>query len=91
VGEGCRDWRQLSHILWEQVYGPIPEGSRLIYKDGDKLNCTLENLALVTLGENAVMNNNGLRSNVPEHTETGILIAKIKIAAAQRKKKSGKR
>ena len=87
VGEGSRDWRQLSHILWERANGPIPEGCRLIYKDGDKLNCTLDNLALVTLGENAVMNNSGLRSEVPEHTETGILIAKIKIAAAKQKKK----
>ena len=55
-------------------------------KDGNKLNCTLDNLALVTLAENAVMNNKGLRSEVPEHTETGILIAKIKIAASKRKK-----
>ena len=86
VGEGARDWRQLSHILWEQTNGPVPEGGRLIYKDGNKLNCTLDNLALVTLAENAVMNNKGLRSEVPEHTETGILIAKIKIAAAKRKK-----
>ena len=86
VGEGCRDWRQLSHILWEQANGPIPEDGRLIYKDGDKLNCTLENLALVTLAENAVMNTMGLRSEVPEHTETGILIAKVKIAASKRKK-----
>lgn len=86
VGEGCRDWRQLSHILWEQANGPIPDGYRLIYKDGDKLNCHLDNLALVTLAENVVMNTKGLRSEVPEHTETGILIAKIKIAAAKRKK-----
>lgn len=86
VGEGSRDWRQLSHILWEQANGPVPDGCRLIYKDGDKLNCTLDNLALVTLAENAVMNNKGLRSDVPEHTETGILIAKVKIAVAKRKK-----
>lgn len=86
VGEGCRDWRQLSHILWEQAHGPVPEGCRLIYKDGDKLNCTLSNLALVTLSENGVMNKAGLRSQIPEHTETGILIAKVKIAAAKRKK-----
>ena len=88
VGEGCRDWRQLSHILWEQANGPVPDGSRLIYKDGNKLNCTLENLALVTLAENAVMNVKGLRSDVPEHTETGILIAKVKIAARKRAKKA---
>lgn len=90
VGEGCRDWRQLSHILWEQANGPIPEGSRLIYKDGNRLNCTLENLALVTLAENGYMNKKGLRFSTPEHTETGILIAKIKIAAGKRTKKAGR-
>lgn len=89
IGEGSREWRQLSHILWEQANGPIPEGCRLIYKDGNKLNCVLDNLALVTLEENAVMNCAGLRSEVPRHTEIGILIAKVKIAATKRKKKVG--
>lgn len=87
VGEGARDWRQLHRILWEQVNGPVPDDCVLIFKDGDKQNCTLENLALVTKAENAVMNRGDLRFSTPEHTEAGLLIAKIKIAASKRKRR----
>lgn len=84
MGEGARDWKQLHILLWERDGREIPQGHVLIFKDGDKENCVLENLMLITRAENAVMNRCGLRFSTPEHTETGNLIAKIKIA--QRKK-----
>ena len=61
----------------------------MIFKDKNRQNCVLENLALVSLAENAVMNRAGLRFENAAHTETGILIAKIKIAARNRKKQKG--
>ena len=87
VGEGCRDWKQLHRLLWEQANGPVPEGCHIIFKDGNPMNCVLDNLAVVTLSENAVMNRNGLRFDNAEHTDTGILIAKVKIAAAKRRRR----
>ena len=86
IGEGARDWKQLHILLWEEVNGPVPDGYNLIFKDKNRQNCTLDNLALVTKAENAVMNRCGLRFEDPEHTETGLLIAKVKIAANKRKK-----
>ena len=86
-GVWLQNWKQLHLLIWEDAYGPVPEGHRVIFKDGDHQNCTLENLALVTLAENAVMNKSGLRFTNAAHTETGILIAKIKIAAGKRKKR----
>ena len=85
-GVWTQNWRQLHLLLWEEAYGAVPEGHRVIFKDGDRQNCVLENLALVSLAENAVMNKQGLRFDNAEHTETGILIAKIKIASRRRKK-----
>ncbi len=85
-GVWTKNWRQLHLLLWEQAYGTVPEGHRVIFKDGDRQNCVLENLALVSLAENAVMNKHGLRFDNAEHTETGILIAKVKMAAARRRK-----
>lgn len=86
IGEGARDWKQLHILLWEEANGPVPDGHNLIFKDKNRQNCTLDNLAMVTKAENAVMNRCGLRFEDPEHTETGILIAKVKIAAGKRKK-----
>lgn len=37
--------------LWEQAHGPIPEGYFVMFKDGDSMNCVLENLLLVNRPE----------------------------------------
>lgn len=34
--------------LWEQAYGPIPKGHNVQFKDGDTLNCVLDNLYLIS-------------------------------------------
>ena len=86
-GNWRHNWRQLHLIMWEEAHGPIPKGHLVIFKDGNRQNCVLENMALITQAENAVMNKQGLRYETAEHTETGILIAKIKIAARKRKKR----
>lgn len=87
TGEGARDWKQLHLILWEEANGPVPDGYLVTFKDSNKQNCVLENMMLITRGENAVMNRSGLRFRTPEHTETGLLIAKVKIAAAKKKRR----
>ncbi|MEE8574941.1 MAG: HNH endonuclease signature motif containing protein [Thermodesulfobacteriota bacterium] len=33
--------------LWEMEHGPVPKGHCLIFKDGDPLNCVIDNLLLV--------------------------------------------
>lgn len=88
-GDWRQNWKQLHLLIWEETHGPVPEGSMVIFKDSDRKNCAPENLALVTMAENAVMNRNGLRFSHAKHTEGGILIAKIKIAARKRKKRKG--
>lgn len=40
-------WLRKHRYIWEQAYGKIPPGKALLYKDGNRLNCTLENLVLV--------------------------------------------
>lgn len=41
------NWRLKHRLVWEQANGPIPEGMIVFFKDGDRSNCTIENLALV--------------------------------------------
>lgn len=86
-GGGRFNWKQLHLLNWEEANGPVPPGHVVIFKDKNPMNTDLENLALVTMAENSVMNKCGLRFERAEHTETGILIAKVKIAAKKREKK----
>jgi hypothetical protein len=71
---------------WEKHNGPIPEGKKVSFLDGDKDNCSIENLFLIDNEENLEMNRSKLRFENPNLTETGLQIAKLAIAVRQRKK-----
>ena len=86
-GPGPLDWKPHHQLVWERAYGPQPEGHVIIFKDSDKTNCDLENLELITMAESLEMTRSGLRSTDPAHTETGLLIVKVKQAGRNRKKK----
>ena len=74
-------------LVWESAYGPVPKGYNVTFLDGDKTNCDIKNLALITKAEHLQMTRLNLRSPFPQLTETGILIAKAGIAAQKAKKK----
>jgi hypothetical protein len=79
-------WRQKHILVWEKHNGPIPEGFMVTFKDQDHANCSIENLALISKSENAIMNVQGLRSEDPKLTETGILLARLKHKVSQAEK-----
>ena len=74
-------------LLWEKANGPIPKGCNIIFLDGDKRNFDLDNLALVTNAEHLELTRSGLRSNNPQLTETGVLIAKSIVTTREVKKR----
>ena len=39
--------------IWEQAYGPIPPNHCIRFKDGDPMNCTLDNLYMVSRADHA--------------------------------------
>lgn len=86
-----KNWKQEHILRWEEVNGPVPEKHCLIFLDGDRENVELSNLKLISRGELAVMTRLHLRSEDPEITETGLLIAKLCTAIYQKKKKTGGR
>lgn len=45
-GPNNNNWKYLDVLVWESEYGPIPFGHVVVHKDGDLLNCKLENLRL---------------------------------------------
>lgn len=73
--------------VWEEHNGPIPEGKMVSFLDGDKDNCDISNLVLIDNEENLEMNRSKLRFADPELTETGLLIAKVKVTARKKKGK----
>jgi hypothetical protein len=73
-------WKEKHRWVWEQANGKIPEGMCIIFLDNNTLNCTLENLAMVSMSENLVMSQRGLYTNNPEATLAGIAIARHLLA-----------
>jgi hypothetical protein len=48
VGGSSTNWMFVHRMVWEQAHGPIPEGYRIWWKDGDHTNNDLENLELLS-------------------------------------------
>ncbi len=86
-GPGPLDWKPHHQLVWERANGPQPDGCVVILKDGNRDNCELENLMLVTMAESLELTRSKLRSSDPDLTETGVLIVKVKRARFDRKKK----
>lgn len=42
--------------VWEQAHGPIPEGYCVKFKDGNRMNCSLDNLYLISRSKQLVYN-----------------------------------
>lgn len=73
-------------LVWEAANGPVPEGCIVVFKDGNKQNVSLENLACITRGQNAVMNQAHIRCDNPEAFDVCLAMADIKSAVSKCKK-----
>jgi hypothetical protein len=49
ISEG--KWESLHRYLWEQANGKIPSGYNVVFKDGNTLNCVIENLECISNAE----------------------------------------
>lgn len=83
-------WEFLHRAVWEEHNGPIPEGMDVTFKDSDRLNCDIENLMLVTKGENCTLTRLGLRSEDPELTEAGLNVVRLKQAVNRKRRERRK-
>lgn len=89
VQEQGTQWERFELVhrkVWEEHNGPIPEGKRVSFLDGDKDNCDIKNLVLVDMAENLELNRTKLRFADAELTEAGVTVAKVRVAARKRKK-----
>lgn len=55
---GTNKWVNYARYIWEQANGPIPAGHIVIHTDGDRMNCSLDNLQIISRRENMARNRN---------------------------------
>ena len=79
-------WEFLHKLVWQEANGPIPPEHNIIFLDGNKQNCNLENLYCIPKDEYGALQS--LRSENPEITLTAVAVVKLKYLALE---KDGKR
>ena len=86
-------WKLKHRLIYEKYYGEIPAGYSVIFGDGDKQNCNIDNLILVSRSELLLMNRNKLIKNDSVLTKVGVNIAKLLDTMNKKKRscKNGKR
>lgn len=83
-------WEFLHRAVWEEHNGPVPDGMTVMFKDGNKQNCDIGNLLLVSRGEIATMTKKGLRFEDPDLTEAAVNTVRLLIRAnKKRRRKEG--
>ena len=70
-------WKTKAVVIYEEKYGKIPKGHKVIYLDGNRQNLDVSNLKVISSAEELIMNRNNLRYSNKELTESGCLVAKI--------------
>ena len=78
-------WEFLHRAVWEEQFGPVPDGMVVTFKDGNRLNCEISNLMLATKGEMAVMTKKGYKFEDPDLTETALHMVRLQICANKKR------
>ncbi len=50
------NWQLMHRVIYEQYHGPVPKGSIVTFKDGNTMNCDIDNLICITMAENMMRN-----------------------------------
>jgi hypothetical protein len=66
-------WELLHRKIYADKKGPIPSGHIVAFKDGNKLNCSLENLYLMPMKKNLQRNRSSF-NEYPESIKTTVKI-----------------
>lgn len=84
-----KKWKQKHVVIYEEHYGPIPKGNKVIFLDRNIRNFNIENLACVTSAELARLNQNHRISEFSEVTKAGIVLEKYRETIRQKRKENG--
>lgn len=90
--DGHNDWRDLwkpkHRAVWEEANGrQTPEGSMIVFADGDIRNFDPDNLVCMTMAEHAVICHQGIAYHDRESCEAAIAIARLQSRVYARSKR----
>ena len=74
-GGGGKAWTFLQVVVWREHFGDIPKGFRVSFKDGNRCNCSPDNLVLVTRRQ--MMSRNTIHNYPPEVRDAIRTLAKL--------------
>lgn len=74
INKSHPNWVLKQVYVYEQAYGTIPKGHKLVFLDGNRQNCELSNLQLVSNDVHLRMNHNRYYNHSKEITRAGIEI-----------------
>lgn len=75
-------------VVWEQTHGPAPEGMVIAFRDGDKMNCDINNLMLISRAELLRLNQYNYKE-APEELKPSLLALtklEVKVFGARRQR-----
>lgn len=72
------DWEPKSKVVYEEAYGPLPEGCFAMFCDGDKSNFDPGNLLAVPKRLMGVMNGLGIEWHDRETAKTALMLAELR-------------
>ena len=76
-------------VVWEKAHGPVPKGYKLSFKDGNKLNCDIENLDLLTHAEMLRLNKMHYAEAPQEIKPTLKVMAKLDVKRFELSREAG--
>jgi len=76
TGLKTKMWVYKHIYIWEQAHGKAPKGHNVIFLDGNKSNCELDNLAMLSKAEAVKLSQLGLRSCDKNVTLAGIAVVR---------------
>lgn len=76
-GDSRKGWAKKHYLIWEEVNGPVPDGYRLLFLNGNRQDIRLDNLELVSNAQLLILNRQRLIKQDPNITKIGVTVAKI--------------
>lgn len=72
-----KQWVYKQRYIYEQHYGAIPDGYKVVFLNGDKTDYRIENLAVAPSKDVLTIYGQGLSSKNPEATKLGLQVARL--------------
>jgi hypothetical protein len=84
--KGKKNWKFKHHLIYEEHYGPIPDGMVVTFVDGDCTNFDIDNLVAITNADMAWLNKHKMKFKDRELLESSIALGRLSMAIKKKKR-----